>query len=213
MSRHCLRCYSPVVILVFLGVAFSAWVPRASAGDSGAWTLVDPWLRQRGDLAIAYDSRRGVSVLFGGFDPEGNVYLGDTWEYDGQRWIRKSTQGPTPRSRHKLAYDSRHGVVVLFGGMDAQRRYSDTWEWDGVSWTLRATDGPSPRWWPAMAYDEHRGVVVLQGGYDGRFQDDTWEWDGEVWTLRELDSAPLLSTPSMAYDSARRVMVLFGLGR
>lgn len=207
MSRFLRNTRLPLLALVagFLSVHW------ALGEDSGAWTLVDPWLRPRGDLAMAYDTRRSVTVMFGGFHEDDDVYLGDTWEYNGQRWTRKSTNGPAPRSRHRLAYDSRRGVVVLFGGRDAERRYGDTWEWDGVRWTLRSTEGPSPRWWPALAYDEHRGMVVLHGGYDGEYQNDTWEWDGAAWIRRKLDSPPSLTTPSMAYDSARRVMVLFGL--
>ncbi|MEK7732068.1 MAG: hypothetical protein AAB363_09470, partial [Planctomycetota bacterium] len=34
----------------------------------------------RNSLAMAYDSARGVTVLFGGFD--GSFY-GDTWEWNG----------------------------------------------------------------------------------------------------------------------------------
>ena len=209
LSSHRHRNRRQTTVSVMLGIALIAIIPRALATDSGAWQLVDPWLRQRGDLAMTYDSRRGVTVMFGGRDSEVDVCLGDTWEYDGQRWVRKSTSGPSPRVGHKMAYDSRRGVTVLFGGEDAEGRYGDTWEWDGATWTMRATDGPSPRYWPGLAYDEHRGVVVLYGGYDGRYPHDTWEWDGKSWSLRGIGSPPGLY--SMVYDSRRQVLVLVGV--
>ncbi len=205
MFRHLRSCCLPLLVVSSGFFVF----PRAFADDSGAWQLVDPWLRPRGELAMAYDSARGVTVMFGGFHEHGDVYLGDTWEYDGQRWVRKATEGPSPRVGHKMAYDNRRGVTVLFGGQDAERRYGDTWEWDGATWILRATDGPSPRYWPGLAYDEHRGVLVLYGGFDGGYPHDTWEWDGDAWSLQGIGSPPGLY--SMVYDSRRQVMVLVGV--
>lgn len=38
--------------------------------------------------AMAYDEERGVIVLFGGADADGNL-LNDTWEYDGISWVQK----------------------------------------------------------------------------------------------------------------------------
>ena len=37
---------------------------------------------ERAGHAIAYDSQRGITVLFGGFNPSAG-YLDDTWEWDG----------------------------------------------------------------------------------------------------------------------------------
>ncbi|MCG3130177.1 MAG: hypothetical protein FLDDKLPJ_00926 [Phycisphaerae bacterium] len=200
------KTWLPVLVLV--SELFS--VPQLCASDSGAWTLVDPWLRPRGELAMAYDSGRGVTVMFGGFHEYGDVYLGDTWEYDGQRWTRMSTEGPNPRSACGMAYDSVRGVTVLYGGKDAEGQYGDTWEWDGETWSLRTTEGPGARRLSALAYDEHRGVVVLYGGYGESRKHDTWEWDGLNWSLRTTQSQPELNTPRMVYDNRRRVMVLLG---
>jgi len=120
---------------------------------------------------MAYDSARGVTILFGGFD----FFVGpvdDTWEWDGNNWTPRSNSGPPPRSRHAMAYDSARGVMVLFGGQDNNSGYlGDTWEWDGTAWTLAAGGGPSPRSEHAMAYDGAREVTVLSGH-------DTWEFGG-----------------------------------
>ena len=36
--------------------------------------------------AMAYDSNRGRTVLFGGLGGAGVGNLGDTWEWDGENW-------------------------------------------------------------------------------------------------------------------------------
>ena len=113
--------------------------------------------------AMAYDSRRGVTVLFGG-STSGFSLLGDTWEWDGTTWTQRMVLGPGPRFRHAMAYDSRRGVTVLFGGVGRLFYLNDTWEWDGTTWTQRTPAlSPSPRYAP-MAYDTARGVTVLFGG-------------------------------------------------
>jgi len=90
--------------------------------------------------AMAYDSRRAVTVLFG----DASSSSADTWEWDGGDWRQVALTGPTYRSEHAMAFDSARGVVVLFGGRDNERR-GDTWEWDGFSWSQVATTGPPPR--------------------------------------------------------------------
>ncbi len=206
------------ILLGFVGGCTLTCAGRSEASDSGAWQLVDPWLRPRERLAMAYDSLRGVTVMFGGFVhyAQTDVHLRDTWEYDGRRWVRKSTEGPSPRFWPAMAYDSRRGVTVLFGGGTYDGRYTrfnDTWEWDGVEWSLRATSGPTARYAAAMAYDEHRGVVVLYGGNQEGKRGDMWEWDGQSWVDNQAGSHIRMSDPHMVYDSARRVLTLTGLGQ
>src|SRR5262249_42650455 len=45
------------------------------------WEQVDPKPPARTSHALAYDSARSRTVLFGGYD--GGRYLSDTWEWDG----------------------------------------------------------------------------------------------------------------------------------
>ncbi len=58
--------------------------------DGERWIEVAPVLRpsSRYGHAMAYDELRGVVVIFGGIDADGN-YLSDTWEYDGLTWTQK----------------------------------------------------------------------------------------------------------------------------
>src|SRR5438552_12415430 len=79
--------------------------------------------------AMAFDSGRGVTVLFGGM-----YYRNDTWEWDGNNWIpRAPPVSPPVRFGHALAYDSGRGVTVLFGGAGDSGPRNDTWEWNGAA--------------------------------------------------------------------------------
>jgi hypothetical protein len=79
------------------------------------------------DHALAYDSDRGVSVLFGGLS--GMVLLADTWEWNGTTWsARSSSDAPSGRRGHAMAYYSARHATVLFGGYGGGYS-SETWEW------------------------------------------------------------------------------------
>jgi PKD repeat protein len=165
--------------------------------------------------AMAYDSARGVVVLFGGVSGGPGPTLDETWEWDGTNWTQRSpANSPSARCWHAMAYDSARGVVVLFGGADASGILNDTWEWDGTNWTqISPANSPSARVWHAMAYDSNRHVVVMFGGYGTDYLDDTWEWDGTNWTEKAESTVPKPAARyfhAMAYDSARGVVVLFG---
>jgi len=184
----------------------AAWTQRASAGPPG-----------RVQHAMAFDSQRGVTVLFGGRQggyptPD----FGDTWEWNGSAWTQRSGGGPPSRDWHTLVFDSQRGVSVLFGGEDnRQNPYSDTWEWNGTTWTQRPTADPTPdplpRYGHALAYDAQQGAAVLFGGYTGSsYLSDTWHWSGTSWTLRAPTGPPARAYTAACYDSARSVVVLFG---
>jgi len=82
----------------------ASWRQRASAP-----------LLPRGEHSMAFDSRRGVVVMYGGS-------AGDsvTWEFDGIAWRpRAFAAGPGPRTGAVMAYDLTRGVTVLFGGARA----------------------------------------------------------------------------------------------
>ncbi len=170
------------------------------------WTQVSPTAAD--SAAMAYDSTRKVSVLFGGNSGYGYAgNLGDTWEWDGQNWARRSTGGPLARYGHAMCFDSGRGVVVMFGGYHSPGNFGDTWEWDGHTWILRSLTGPSARTGHAMAYDPVRGVTVLFGGGNSA---STWEWNGASWALRSTFGPGSRSRHAMTYDAVRGKVLLFG---
>ncbi len=149
--------------------------------DGASWAVAatsGPRPSPRIGAALAYDSRRGRTVLYGGSGFGG--VLSDTWEWDGTLWTRRDIAAPLPQDRAgaALAFDSARGVVVLFGGADsAENPIPGVWELDDTGWSRRETAGPSPRIGPAMAYDEARSRLVAFGGITrmlGAFG-DTWE--------------------------------------
>ena len=99
-------------------------------------------------VLMAYDSRRGRVVLFGGADA--SKVCGDTWEWDGNRWTQVSVTGPGPRTFPAMTYDSLRRRVVLFGrnrvlfgrNPEENKYLDDTWEWDGRRWMQIKVPGP-----------------------------------------------------------------------
>ena len=200
-----------------LNVGKAVWGRSVGGRFAGnGWELVSttgPAPRHR--HAMAYDSRRGRVVLFGGFDDDVEPYVtyGDTWEWDGNSWCKISNSGPDPRYSHAMAYDSRRRVVVLFGGQgkkNYQDTWDDTWEWDGRQWLKVSEKGPEARWGHAMAYDSKRRIIVLFGGFIGGSLRDTWEWDGIQWKRVNKSGPKERRSCGFTYDAARKKVVLFG---
>ncbi len=99
--------------------ATPCWRPMSVAGEVP---------QGRGGHTLTSDAGRRRVVLFGGQTEDVNVRFDDTWEWNGVRWRRLETAGPTPRARfgHGLAYDQARDKLVLFGGVDER----STWELD-----------------------------------------------------------------------------------
>ena len=165
--------------------------------------------------AMAYDSVRGVTVMFGG-DPVETPYLGDTWEWDGKAWAQVSNMGPAARSVAGMVFAADEKAGVLFGGKPAggfANPFGDTWRWDGTAWTELLNSGPMARSGHGMAFDSNRNRVVLFGGLSGSGGPlgDTWEFDGTAWTEQMVEMGPSgRSGVSMAYDDVGKRVVLFG---
>src|SRR6185295_16234717 len=83
----------------------SSWVARPMTGGPSA--AYGP--------SMAFDSQRGVSVLFGGSpNPSGSApILRDTWELRGETWALRASAGPSARYDAGMAYDPVRHVTVL----------------------------------------------------------------------------------------------------
>ena len=154
---------------------------------------------KRAWAGFAYDSDRGVGVLYGGFQ-SGNpaTTYHDHWEYDGVEWVQRTPpQNPGGRRQHAMVYDSDRKRIYLFGGLntDLNEPKSDLWEFDGTTWILRKpqTDPDSPPTWVSyaarlpIAYDSIRKKVVLVTAVYGQTNDSkTWEYDpaANTWSER-----------------------------
>lgn len=206
------------VMVLFGGLVGSIWGPTVYLGDTwefdgSSWRQVTtsgqaPTPRS---ASLAYDSVRGVVVLFGGTG--GTGLLTDTWEYDGTGWTQRSTSTvPPARHDYRIVFDRRRSRMVIHPGyILGQTLPFETWEFDGVDWrrgTYTNTPPVFPR--PAMAYDPLREAVVLVGA--GYLSDpETWLYDGTDWRLApEANPSNGLAGHRVSYDEARGALVLFG---
>ncbi len=72
--------------------------------DGSTWTQITTTNTPPGRRghSMVYDSDRGVTVLFGGFN---TAPLNDTWEYDGTTWHQELTaNAPLSRTNHQLVF-------------------------------------------------------------------------------------------------------------
>ncbi|MEO8703687.1 MAG: kelch repeat-containing protein [Kofleriaceae bacterium] len=165
-------------------------------------------------LAMAYDAKRGVAILFGNVDGPAQ-----TWEWNGVNWRRRlPPESPSARKDHALAYDPERERIVLFGGSDGGFLLGDTWEWDGTTWTERASIAPPvPRAGHAMTYADGRGVVMF-GGFTTsanthELTNELWSWDGSSWSvLGSLTTPPSPRARSAIAFVPGRGIVVFGGG-
>lgn len=103
-------------------------------GAAGTWTKIAPALKpsKREQHAMAFDSKRGTVVLFGGFD---GVVKQDTWEWDGaaMTWTEQTlpTGNPPARFSHAMATDVGRSAVLMFGGSAGGAGSQSSWEWRG----------------------------------------------------------------------------------
>jgi hypothetical protein len=179
----------------------------------------DRWIRAesrgpspRAESAMAYDQRRGRTVLFGGreISSDGRTKrLGDTWEWDGRGWTRVNGSGPPPRSGAAMAYAPGLGGVVLFGGSGGP--LGDTWRWDGRAWSRVPVPVAPGRFNPVMAPIPESRRVLRFGGWDGRGRgSDTWELREGGWVLLEQGGPAARNHAALVSAPDRGSLLLYG---
>ncbi len=182
--------------------------------DGTTWALgVDTprELPARAAPSMAYESRRGTIVAFGGQSPT-DITLADTWVWDRNEWSL-AAPGPSARFEAAMSYDSARDRTVLFGGTTGSPSpRTDTWEWDGATWTLLApATSPSGRYDAAMTFDAKRSAMLLFGGRSGNaYAADLWSWDGVTWTQLAVGGPAPRAGARIVYDIFRDRTVLFG---
>lgn len=192
------------VNLTVLGSGLTATAVYLSPAMSPRWTQVSTASRPTGNSAMAFDSRRGKTVVLSG---------NTTWEYDGRNWTQVSTaQSPPNRNSPRMAFDANRGVCVLFGGLTGLTSLNDTWEYDGSNWTQRfPATVPPARYGQAMQYHSASGRVIMFSGLRIPPVADTWAWNGTDWTQLAPSQSPVgRQSAPMAEDTARNKLVLFG---
>jgi len=161
----------------------------------------------RGEVAMAFDSGRGVLVAFGGdVGARGGAgwspaAIDETWEYDptANSWSQKTPATvPPPRLGAAMVYDTVNGVCIMHGGwqktLAADVVLDDTWAWDGTDWTLLSASGPGPRFHHGMVFDPGEGVSLVFGGENPwkTYLQDTWTL--ALTTYNSRLHAPVITT-------------------
>ncbi len=140
--------------------------------------------------AMAFDSDRGVDVMFGGQPGDAPTPLDDTWEWDGAAWQQRSpAHRPPARTQETLTYDEARHRAILFGGFaggffgvncgNGKNECTDLWEWDGSDWSqplisdVHENGTPGGRFGHAMAFSPRLQKSVMFGGGDA----ETWLYD------------------------------------
>lgn len=198
----------------------TAWTQKCTAAPCSATVPSG-----RPGAAMAFDSMRGVTLLFGG--GAAGQEQNDTWSYDGQAWQPTCTQtmgcasSPPVRTQATLAFDASTGKSVLFGGSVAcTPPLGDTWTWDGTMWHSESPAmSPPGRWGAGMVYDATRAVTVLFGGSGQSFPPylaDTWTWKSATSTWTQVCAQAPCTAPSArtelgtAFDAIPGKTLMFG---
>jgi hypothetical protein len=154
-------------------------------------------------LSLAFDSRRDRLVLVGG---------GETWEFDGMAWARRSSvHQPSSREAHSLAYDPIRQRVLLYGGRASSvgPTLGDVWEWDGMDWVeLSNPSAPSARSHAPMSWDSTNTRLLMLAPAQAMPTIEAWSWTG---TWANVTPPTPLAAPrfirTMAEDPVRRTIV------
>lgn len=169
----------------------------------------DPPMRILG--GAAYDEKRNVVVLYGGYSWEKNTCEHETWEWDGETWAKKAAEGPTACDHLEMVYEASSGRLILTGGGDEnQNLREETWSWDGEQWTSVSGDGPPGRAHFGFVYDGVHEQALLYGGYADQILDDFWVWKADAWQPIDFPGPGPLSHFGMASDKAANELVIFG---
>jgi hypothetical protein len=184
--------------------------------DGASWTEVvtahTPGVRSL--HAMAHDTARGRTVVFGGFNETWNQASG-TWEYDGTDWTQASpaTEPPT-RLGAAMAYDAGAGGVVLLRGWGGEAGLEDylmdQWVWDGSTWVSQPLGGLGPREGPALVATDW-GLMTF-GGFPDQIAVETCQSLSDDWYCESVPTTPgvdlLFGSGSLVHDPQRDVSIL-----
>jgi hypothetical protein len=140
-DRHAMA-YDSVRGEVVLFGGYQAAAPYVFDAGTWVWNGVD-WTQRittiasapRYGHAMAYDSTRNQTVLFGGC---GSVTPNDdTWLWNGLNWTQvQPPLSPGGRCFHPMAFDKSRNYALLFGGQSTaclNAQCDDTWTWNGTT--------------------------------------------------------------------------------
>lgn len=187
---------------------------------TGSWRLSSGPRPPMGSGPMAYDTRRGRSILLLTMDWfGGQKELSETWSFDcrAETWTRIETSG-TPTAGllgASMAYDEKADRMILFGGYSVWtgKAMRETWTLDpgNAAWKrVSPPSSPPGRNYQGMAWDGGSGRVAMWGG---SASPDTWSFDAAAgtWTgQRGAQTPPVVEYAGMVYVPARGSCLVYG---
>lgn len=168
------------LVLCSLPLTAQGWVDRTTSNGPAP----------RSFPSLCYDPAHGYVIMAGGFS-NSNVWLPDTWTWDGVAWTARSSV-PTGGSYQggfqlqSMAFDPATGSVILCA-------FGQAFSWDGNSWQALGSSPGGPGWNCNMAYDATRNEIVY---YDAlTLQVSTW--NGTAWNTRVPPTVPISTTTTL----------------
>ena len=174
-----------------------------------------------------YDSKRKVTVMFGGFTE--HDYYNELWVYDQKTNLREQkiqSNMPSGRGAPGFVYDEKNDQFILFGGFSELGFFNDTWIYDPEdnTWTEISTPETPPQVRTRMVYDKNNQVAVFFGGdfVESEFYDEvivsspyskTWMYDSDNNSWMEIITEIEPSARGLngiVYDQQRNSLVIFG---
>jgi hypothetical protein len=183
----------------------------------------------RSGLGLAYDTKDGYLLEFGGYADRGRL-LNQTWTFASGNWTELfPAVSPPSEYRVILGYDNATGQAIYYGGESVHSTgrgghyatfLGETWSFSAGVWTqLHPAVSPPPNFVPqSIAYDGPAHALVMVGSRPcpnrinlttcapSKRVTATWEWKGSNWHLAGADtSGPFLV--GIAFDPAYRTLV------
>lgn len=190
-------------------------------GGTGIWTLRDSGANgppTRSNKNLAFDSARGVTVVFSGYAGSG-IFRPDHWEWNGSEWTQRIIALPELRYGHTLTYDDLRGRVVMFGGeVSTGGLRNTTWEFDGTRWIPVSGTGPTARFGAGRVFVPELGGAVMFGGQTGFAQpvsprsSEMWLQSPSGWGRLNSWGPPSRVYPCVAYAGDGELLMFGGLG-
>ncbi len=162
---------------------------------------------------VAFDSKRGKLVLYGGSElNDGNwSEPTSTSEWDGHRWERINAPGPGNRRFHGLAFDESTGLTIAFGGVrdsaDVQNIVlNDVWGWDGNNWHQLSRTCPVEE--PEAAFDPFGKRMLVYGHLPASGTYELWEFKDRRWKRIATDCPDPAGPYEIAYHLKRKSLFI-----
>ena len=170
---------------------------------AGGWVQRDPRIAPtpRASSAVAYDSRAGLTILFGGRRESG--YFADTWTWSGTTWTSVEAAGPSARAEAAMAYDPIEDRTILFGGV-SDKSITDTWQLRDGAWTKLSDALGMDTFSATMTFDPvARAIVLVQDAMHYQLDGATWQPLGPV-------PADATSRRWLVFDTVAKQRLLIG---